>query len=203
MAKKKYYVVWRGHNIGVFDNWDEAKLQTEGFEGARFKSYPTEMEAREAFKQGPPKITRKATNTPAPTAKPIIYSIAVDAACSGNPGVMEYRGVTIWNNLEVFHLKCELGTNNIGEFLAIVHALAMLKKRNDHTMPIYTDSKTAISWVRQKKCKTKLDQTPRTLEVFNLIQRAEAWLNSNTWSNPIIKWPTEEWGEIPADFGRK
>lgn len=127
----------------------------------------------------------------------------MDAACSGNPGVMEYRGVSLWNNQEIFHFKCELGTNNIGEFLAIVHALALLQQKGIPDMPIYTDSQTAISWVRNKKCKTKLEQNPRTLSLFNLIQRAEAWLQSHTWQNPIIKWPTEQWGEIPADFGRK
>ena len=46
MAKGKYYVVWKGRNPGIFDNWAEAKMQIDGFEGAKFKSYPSEMEAR-------------------------------------------------------------------------------------------------------------------------------------------------------------
>ena len=203
MAKGKYYVVWKGRNPGVFDNWDEAKLQIDGFEGAKFKSYPNEPEARDAFAQGSGALYKKKGDPTARTATPIERSIAVDAACSGNPGVMEYRGVSLWNNQEIFHFKCELGTNNIGEFLAIVHALALLQKMNLPDLPIYTDSQTAISWVKNKKCKTKLEQNHRTLPLFDLIHRAEAWLQSHTWQNSIIKWPTEKWGEIPADFGRK
>ena len=93
-------------------------------------------------------------------------------------------------------------TNNIGEFLAIVHGLALLKKKG-FDMPIYSDSANAISWVRQKKCKTKLPRTPETEELFLLIERAEKWLQGNTYTTPILKWETKEWGEIPADFGRK
>lgn len=202
MAKGKFYVVWKGRNPGVYDNWADAKMQTEGFEGAKFKSYPTEVEAKEAF-NAEPVYTKKATIKTTPGAAFIQNSLAVDAACSGNPGVMEYRGVTVWNNQEIFRYKCDLGTNNIGEFLAIVHALALCKNKGYTTLPIYTDSRTAISWVNNKKCKTKLEQTPRTMKLFEMIQRAETWLQNNTWQNPIIKWPTESWGEIPADFGRK
>jgi len=129
-------------------------------------------------------------------------SLAVDAACSGNPGPMEYRGVHIASRQEIFHFGPLKGTNNIGEFLAIVHGLALLKNKG-FDMPIYSDSANAISWVRQKKCKTKLPRTPETEELFLLIERAEKWLRENTYTTRILKWETKEWGEIPADFGRK
>lgn len=196
-------MVWKGFNAGIFDNWDDARQQVTGFEGARFKAFATEAEAREAFQQGAPAFSRRAVVSQPVTAQPIAASIAVDAACSGNPGVMEYRGVAVWNNQQIFHFKCELGTNNIGEFLAIVHALSFLKKMGHHELPIYTDSQIAIGWVRHKKCKTKLDQTYRTVALFDLIHRAEKWLEENSYANPILKWPTDKWGEIPADFGRK
>jgi ribonuclease HI len=70
-------------------------------------------------------------------------------------------------------------------------------------MPIYSDSANAISWIKQKKCKTKLPRTAETEELFQIIERAENWLKNNKFSNRIIKWETKEWGEIPADFGRK
>lgn len=130
-------------------------------------------------------------------------SIAVDAACSGNPGPMEYRGIYLKTGKEIFHFGPVHGTNNIGEFLAIVHALALLKQKGKHEMPIYSDSVNAQIWVKKKHCKTTLARTPETEYLFSLIARAEAWLRNNTYSNPILKWPTEEWGEIPADFGRK
>lgn len=129
-------------------------------------------------------------------------AIAVDAACSGNPGPMEYRGVYLRTGQEIFHFGPVQGTNNIGEFLAIVHALALLKKKG-LSMTIYSDSMTAHTWVKKCKCKTTLVRNEKTEPLYQLIARAEAWLRNNTYSNAILKWQTEKWGEVPADFGRK
>ena len=117
---------------------------------------------------------------------------------------MEYQGVETFSGAQLFHVgPMEDGTNNIGEFLALVHALARFHKmKNEHTS-IYTDSRTGMAWVRKMKVKTTLKRTPRNQEIFELILRAEKWLQSHSHRNPIVKWNTEEWGEIPADFGRK
>jgi ribonuclease HI len=130
-------------------------------------------------------------------------AIAVDAACSGNPGAMEYRGVYLANGREIFHFGPIHGTNNIGEFLAIVHGLALLKQKGLDTMPIYSDSVNAQLWVRKHQCKTTLVRNDKTEKLHQMIERAEGWLKNNTYRNPIIKWQTDKWGEIPADFGRK
>jgi ribonuclease HI len=131
-------------------------------------------------------------------------SISVDAACSGNPGLMEYQGVDTKTKEKIFYQGPFLmGTNNIGEFLAIVHALALYKQKGFHNRPIYSDSVTAMGWVKKKKANTKLEQNAKTAKLYELILRAENWLKQNSYSNPIIKWETEDWGEIPADFGRK
>lgn len=129
-------------------------------------------------------------------------ALCVDAACSGNPGPMEYRGVHMPSGRQVFHFGPIQGTNNIGEFLAIVHGLALMKQKGI-SMPIYSDSKTAQTWVRNRKAKTTLERTPETAEALDLVARAEAWLRQNPVSVPIEKWDTDNWGEIPADFGRK
>lgn len=129
-------------------------------------------------------------------------ALAVDAACSGNPGPMEYQGIYLRTGQQAFHFGPVHGTNNIGEFLAIVHALALLEQK-ELQMPIYSDSRNAILWVQQKKCKTKLERTPRTEDLFRLIERAETWLHTHSTRVPILKWETKTWGEIPADFGRK
>jgi ribonuclease HI len=127
----------------------------------------------------------------------------VDAACKGNPGILEYRGVDTRSGAEFFRLgPFPEGTVNIGEFLAIVHALALLKKI-DSGWPIYSDSRTAIAWVKAKKIKTNLERKTNTEQLFQLTDRAVEWLKSNTWTNPVLKWETAYWGEIPADFGRK
>lgn len=135
--------------------------------------------------------------------RPITEALCVDAACSGNPGMMEYRGVHIPSGKQIFHFGPIFGTNNIGEFLAIVHGLALLKQRGREDMVIYSDSFTARTWVSKKKCKTTLKRNEKTAQVLDLMARAENWLNQNTYQNKIEVWQTDLWGEIPADFGRK
>ena len=135
--------------------------------------------------------------------KPILPALAVDAACSGNPGLLEFRGVIADTGTEVFRRgPFRQGTNNIGEFLALVLGLAYLKKYN-LPWPIYTDSVTAQAWVRAKRCKTKLEFGQENLELLEMVRKGELWLRQNTWTTPILKWETTQWGEIPADFGRK
>lgn len=132
----------------------------------------------------------------------IKQALCVDAACSGNPGPMEYRGVHIPSGKEVFRFGPIQGTNNIGEFLAIVHALALMQQKNI-SMPIYSDSVSGMAWVRNRKAKTTLSRTAQTEQALDLVARAENWLRTNQVKVPILKWDTENWGEIPADFGRK
>lgn len=213
MSKQKYYVVWDGVTPGIYSSWTDCQLQIKGYEGAKFKSFDSRGEAEHAFASSPyayiGKNAKKAESTrgtaSAPNALPaciIDNSLAVDAACSGNPGPMEYRGVHVASRQEIFHFGPMKGTNNIGEFLALVHGLALLKQKG-FDMPVYSDSANAISWVKQKKCKTKLPRTSETEQLFVLIERAEKWLKENKFTTRILKWETKEWGEIPADFGRK
>lgn len=208
MAKQKFYVVWEGVTPGIYTSWTDCQLQTKGYDGAKYKSFDTQEEAERALATSPyayiGKNAKKYSNTSSPKSwvGVIDNSLAVDAACSGNPGPMEYRGVHVASQQEIFHFGPVKGTNNIGEFLAIVHGLALLKQKG-FDMPIYSDSKIAIDWVRQKVCKTKLPRTPETEELFRLIKRAEKWLKENKYTTHILKWETKQWGEIPADFGRK
>lgn len=221
MAKQKFYVVWNGAEDGVYTSWEACQKAVNGYSGAKYKSFKTEEEAEEAFETGYEEYMRKVsestvllkdTDSSSKTshdrpftlpAAAINEAIAVDAACSGNPGKMEYRGVYLRTGKEIFHYGPVYGTNNIGEFLAIVHGLALLKQKGLTTMPIYSDSVNAQLWVRKKQCKTTLKRDAKTEALHQMIERAEKWLRENRYSNPIIKWPTEEWGEIPADFGRK
>ncbi|MDH6354777.1 ribonuclease HI [Dysgonomonas sp. PH5-45] len=207
MAKKNFYTVWNGVKPGVYDSWNECKAQVEGYDGAIYKSFPSRQLAEQAFKDNPWKhVGQQAKKTPTPftaTHNIIKDSLSVDAACSGNPGAMEYRGVYVRTGEQIFiQGPFEQGTNNVGEFLALVHGLALLKQQN-LTIPIYTDSVNAIKWVKDKKCKTKLEQTEKNAPIFDLIERAEKWLRENTYTTQILKWETAHWGEIPADFGRK
>lgn len=209
MAKQKFYVVWEGRKPGVYTSWDACKQQVEGVAGAKYKSFDSQKEADTAFQSNYWKFVKKADNAPKTAARIsssaiIRESVAVDAACSGNPGDMEYQAVWVADGTKLFYQgPFEDGTNNIGEFLAIVHALAMLKQQGKPDLPIYSDSKIAQGWVKKGKCNTKLEATGRNDRIFELIRRAENWLAVNKITNPILKWETEAWGEIPADFGRK
>jgi ribonuclease HI len=206
MAKQeKYYVVWSGKKPGVYRHWSDCKAQIDGFENAKYKSFETFEDANNAFK-GDWKnyyLNKDSLGSSKNGTRPSGDFIAVDAACSGNPGKMEYRGVFRESSAEIFHQgPFEEGTNNIGEFLAIVHALALqtTKKTN---IPIYSDSMNALIWIKKKKCGTKLLQTQSNKPVFDMIDRAETWLQNNKWNIQVLKWNTSIWGEIPADFGRK
>ncbi len=193
---KKYYVVWSGKNPGIYDSWAACQAQIKGQKGARFKSFKSLTEAQAAW-------AGEQVEAPSAQSHIVLPSWSVDAACSGNPGRMEYQGVDTQTKQRIFHLgPLEEGTNNIGEFLAIVHALALLQ-RTQNPLPIYTDSQTAMAWVRNKKAKTQLKPSTRNAYLFELIARAERWLHAHTFDNPILKWNTRSWGEIPADFGRK
>ncbi len=209
-AKNKYYVVWVGLNPGIYDSWTKCQLQIKGVSNPRYKGFPNKALAEKAYAEGWENYwgvedTSKNTLSNAQLAerKVVLHSLSVDAACAGNPGKMEYRGVMTDTREEVFKMgPFADGTNNVGEFLALVHGLAQLKKIGSD-LPIYSDSKIAISWIKQKTCKTKLAKTEKNVQLHALIKRGEEWLRNNQWNTPIYKWETKEWGEIPADFGRK
>lgn len=206
MSKKKYYVVWKGKKTGVFESWEVVKKLVHSFEGAQYKAFADKKEAEKAFKKSyySYKKTLLSESEKKAYGNPILNSLTVDAACSGNPGLMEYRGVLTSSKKEVFKQgPFAGGTNNIGEFLGLVHGIAWLKKKNQQTIPVYSDSKVAISWLKQKQCKTNIEFNSSNKELLELIKRAEKWLQENSYQNPILKWETKAWGEIPADFGRK
>ncbi len=210
--KKKYYVVWQGNEPGIYSSWTECQLQIKGYPNAKYKSFSTLEAARSAYNGVAEEyFDKKKTTKPSLGLLPDAIknqiewdSISVDAACSGNPGPTEYQGVDT-KTKDVFFRVGPLadGNNNIGEFLALVHGLAYLQKIGKTNTPIYSDSKTARSWVRNKKLKSTIKKTYRNAPIFDLIDRALIWLKQNKYDNPILIWNTKEWGEIPADFGRK
>ena len=216
MSKKRaaYYVVWQGRTTGIYDSWEQCEAQVKGADGAKYKGFASLAEAQKAFAASPDEyITRKPkaesedkseiTNLKSQISNPLLPALAVDAACSGNPGVMEFRGVVADTGTEVFHRgPYQAGTNNIGEFLALVLGLAYLKKHN-LDWNLYSDSRTALAWLRKGHAETKLECTAQNQELFLMLRKAEQWLHQNTWTTTVLKWDTEHWGEIPADFGRK
>lgn len=205
--KQKYYVVWKGRKSGIFTSWAECEKQVKGFAAAQYKSFDSLKEAEAAYRstyeavKGKPASQGKWREV---SVKPILPSICVDAACSGAPGKLEYRGVYTESQQEIFRFgPFPDGTNNVGEFLAIVHAITWLAK-HDRQLPVYSDSENGIAWVYTGKCRTTLKHTARNAPLFVMIRSAENWLAENELNDDeVLKWDTELWGENPADFGRK
>lgn len=214
MPKQKYYVVWKGHKPGIYTSWAECEKQVKGFAAAQYKAFESLREAESAYRskyeafKGKPASQGKWREA---SIKPVLPSICVDAACSGSPGKLEYRGVYTDSGDEIFRVgPFPDGTNNVGEFLAIVHALTWLAKHQRSSpvdgkqVPVYSDSENGIAWVYTGECRTKLKRTTRNTPLFVLIHSAENWLAENELlDDAVLKWDTNLWGEIPADYGRK
>ena len=207
MPKQKFYVVWKGRKTGIFTSWAECEKQVKGFVAAEYKAFGTLSEAESALQLKYDKYKGKVSSLGKwknAEIKPILPSICVDAACSGSPGKLEYRGVETESGKEIFRAgPYPDGTNNVGEFLAIVHALTWLTKHKKQ-LPVYSDSENGIAWVYTGVCKTNLKHTPKNAILFAMIRSAENWLAENELDDEaVLKWDTKEWGECPADFGRK
>lgn len=214
MPSRKFYVVFKGYQPGIYDTWEECKAQVDGFHGASYRSFPTCEEATEAFRKAMDVeemqfytfLSKARLKTVNYDAIPEIRqdAIAVDGACDKNPGgKVEYQGVRVGTGERLFHFgPVAGGSNNIGEYLGLVHALAMLHQQGDTTTPVYSDSRTAISWLRNRAHRSKVQLAPDH-KLAQLLARADRWLQTHATMNPVLKWNTEEWGEIPADFGRK
>lgn len=210
MAKKKYYVVWVGRKTGVFESWEECNEQIIRFPDAQYKSFKSKQLAEQAFNSSSNEFIGKNLFETELTPEqlkiigdPIKESIAVDGAWNTKTGLVEYQGVHTGSGELLFRVgPFEDGTNNIVEFLGIVHALAYGKQKN-LKLPIYSDSVNAINWVKDKEVITKHPRSKNNVKLFELVDRAVKWLNENEYENKILKWETKAWGENPADFGRK
>jgi ribonuclease HI len=207
MPSQKYYVVWKGRKTGIFTSWAECEKQVKGFVAAEYKAFGTRKEAESAFRSKYEAYKGKSSSLgkwKEASIQPILPSICVDAACSGSLGKLEYRGVDTESAKEIFRFgPFPDGTNNVGEFLAIVHALTWMSK-HEKQLPVYSDSENAIAWVFTGECNTQLKHTSKNAPLFVMIRSAENWLAENELQDDaVLKWDTELWGEIPADFGRK
>lgn len=211
MAKKKFYVVWEGRNPGVYDTWEDCSRQISGFTGAVYKSFPAKEQAEDAYRSASADFIGKDVKVKETLSvaeikaigTPVWDSISVDGAWNTATGDAEYQGVHTKTKQQIFRMgPFRDGTNNIVEFLGIVHALAYCKQ-NNITLPIYSDSRNAIKWVKDKEARTKQERTERNKKIFELVDRAVSWLKNNKYQNKVLKWETKAWGENPADFGRK
>ncbi|MCC8143934.1 MAG: reverse transcriptase-like protein [Tannerellaceae bacterium] len=124
--------------------------------------------------------------------------VVTDAAHSMKNGVTEYQGKNLSTGERIFYKYLGNQTTNIGEFLGAVAGIKYILQNNFSPRIIYTDSKTAISWIQNKSTSS----SKKNMD----IKRAEVFLklfSSEIESIEIRHWNSSIWGENPADFGNK
>lgn len=211
MSNFEYYVVWEGRQTGVYKSWADCKKQVENHPHPRYKGFMDKQAAYKAFNQRNKRNSKKQLFRKIKDQKRrtkaiqnrIADSISVDGACDTITGAIEYQAVHTATKEVIFKAgPFEDGTNNIAEFLALVEAIKYCKSEG-LSIPIYSDSQTALSWVKNKSTNTKHPRSDNNQQLFKLFDEAEQWIKQNDYSNAILKWETKSWGENPADFGRK
>ena len=214
MAKNKFYVVWSGHTPGIYTSWEDCKKEVNGFKGAEYKGFPSLDIAEKEFekrKSSENKVMDKDFAKGDNSFNPLLPdnidqgALCVDGACSGNPGKGDYQCVVVGTKENIFlHTDFQKTTNNLMEFFALVECLQYLVKNKTYNMTVYSDSVSAMAWVRNKKAKTTLTKEDANFDSFAMLEKCEKWLQENDFSEvTILKWNTRELGEIPADFDRK
>ncbi|WP_429037279.1 viroplasmin family protein [Aeromonas media] len=218
MSKSTHYVVWVGRVPGVYSSWAETELQTKGFSGAKFKGFPSLAAAELAFAgdlgvsiAGKPHIMPVGVGKAASHAggRPGAPYLSVDAAYSSKTNLVEWRGVLVTQSgqKEVFRSSPYVGGSaNVGEYLAIVDGIKWIcEHMGDATLPIYSDSFNAQTWVARKAHNSNV---PSCDAIRGMLDEANAFLQAGGYDKvkrriPLRDWVTKLWGEIPADFGRK
>ncbi|MFC3025292.1 viroplasmin family protein [Vibrio zhugei] len=164
---KKYYVVWKGRQHGIYTTWEQCKQQVDGFTGAKFKSYPSLAEAEAAFGAQPAPVRRTAATTKPPTkaksaaltqaqieAMPFDIKIFSDGGCEPNPGKAG-TGLAVYEHNQLselwFGLFQTYGTNNTAELHGLHHALLMAQDKLSlgQSVAIFCDSKYSIDCITQ------------------------------------------------------
>lgn len=201
MKNNKYYVVFKGYNTGIYDNWNDCKKQVNGFSGALHKSFESPDEAEKAFEE-----YSESSNTNLEFEQPTSYSIKsiiVSGNCPNNFGEMSYQWnlVASTNNAKRKNLSI-IGTKNIADFIAIIDLIKLTKKVKLN-LPIYTNSKTAVNWILNKKCNHQLFVSKQTETVLALVKEHDEWLLNNIIENEILLWNSNSWGVFPIVSKRK
>lgn len=124
--------------------------------------------------------------------------IATDCAHSTKHGLTQFRGIDLKTGEQIFFEDIGNKTVNIGEFLGVVTAIKYILENDYSPRIIYTDSITAIAWVRDKKTASK--------KKYPALKKAEIFLKAMSEEIDkieILHWDNNKLGEIPADFGHK
>jgi ribonuclease HI len=150
MAKKKFYAVATGRKCGIFTDWATTENQVKGFPAAKFKSFPTEQQARDwlenpVYSQKKKSAERNVYSGSFYTAEPGEIVVYTDGGSLNNPGPGGY-GVVIIDDGECHELSggFRLTTNNRMEMMAAVVALTQLQECQKK-VKIFSDSSYLVN----------------------------------------------------------
>lgn len=137
------------------------------------------------------------------------FGLCSDASYLSNTKLLEFRVVNIETGQELYRnsFADTLHTTNIGEFFGLVRGIKIHIDSNlalDY--PIFSDSQVAIGWVNGLYVNSKNLRKPENRLFFPFVEKGLEYLRKITKAKkmpPVLKWRTDIWGEIPADFDRK
>ncbi len=163
---KKYYVIWKGGQTGIFDNWPQVQQLTAGRADAQYMGFPSKAEAEAAFADTYTKALMKRSlakgnsasskaSTTAQSSKSLgnaaDINIYCDGACSPNPG-KSGTGIAIYQGKQLTELWYGLyqadGTNNTAELNGMLEAFKLAQHYVDQQqVQILSDSKYSIDCI--------------------------------------------------------
>jgi len=199
---QSYYVVWQGHAPGIYQKWPDCRKQIENYPEPRYKKFESLDEANHAYrkgiehyrkrKSGPQKMSRRAP-------KFRRDSLLVHTKVQGES--MQINATYLKNNQKIFFVDFQRGNPEIGQFLATVKALKLLRKRSP-TMPVYVPSLKVLNAINHKflydpYLGQRHIHDPWHEKLRECMFAAINWLKRNDYQNPVLHWNSTYWGEPP------
>lgn len=161
MAKKKFYAVKKGYNIGIYESWSTVEPLVKGYSGAKFKSFFSRDEAQTWLEGNGDMARRPASKKKSNVsvepghhgAEILIYT---DGGAINNPGPGGYGVVILTGTIKKeFQGGYRLTTNNRMELKACIVALQQVQE-SSLKIVLYSDSSYVVNglskgWVKKWK----------------------------------------------------
>ena len=182
-----YYAVAKGHNVGIYNFWNDAKEQILGYNGAIHKRFSTEKEAEDFI---------LSVNTTTSDIHSNIYNkyqddevdyfVYTDGSCYNNGKDNAISGIGIYfsiddkrNISQIITDKNIKHTNNSAELLAIIKCYEIIQEDlKDKKICIVTDSEYSIKCATSYGEKMANENWKKNIPNKDLVEKIYK-LNSN------------------------
>lgn len=141
-----------------------------------------------------------------------MQGVFVNCKCEDNPGIAKFQLYDL-NLKKVLTVSDNFYcSNDLTEFLGLVNSIYYCFHNNHEHL--FSNSETAISWIRKKKYRSNLIRTKETEITWDKINKALKWLKtleytdkSGSFRDPstkkivyVHKWLESEWGKSPLFY---